>query len=91
MSPVALTYRTGESRSKLRTVIVVYARQSTVLLPTGRLSIIQAKLLHGTTCAHDWWAEILGTDPSSDDFAVPSSQVVQTREINIACRVTRHK
>ena len=34
-----------------------------------------AKLLHGTKCEHGWWAEILGTDPASDDFAIPAEQL----------------
>jgi hypothetical protein len=84
----AITYRTGECASKLRTVIVDDVRRSTVLLPAGRMDVMVAKLLHGTTCAHEFWAEELGLE--GDDFAVPAGQVVQTREMNIAVKV-RHK
>jgi hypothetical protein len=77
----AITYRTGEAAGKLRTVLCDEVRAMTVLLPAGSLSVITAKLLHGQACRHNWWAEILGTDPSSDDFAVPSEQVVQARDL----------
>jgi hypothetical protein len=43
----------------------------TVVLATGGLDLLAAKLLHGTRCACDFWAEGLGI--SSDDFAVPAS------------------
>jgi hypothetical protein len=79
---VALTYRTGTAMSKLRTVIVDEARTSVVLLPTGRLEILTAKLLCGSTCATDWWNEVLGL--TGTDFAIPAAQVVQVREIGAA-------
>jgi hypothetical protein len=82
MSPVAITYRTGTAESKLRTVIVDDARTQVVLLPTGRLSILTAKLLCGSTCATGWWNEVLGL--TGGDFAIPAGQVVQTREIRVA-------
>jgi len=77
----AITYKTGEAASKLRTVLCDEVRDMTVLLPVGSLSVITAKLLHGQACRHNWWAEILGTDPSSDDFVVPSTQVTQIRDL----------
>lgn len=76
---VAVTYRTGEAPSKLRTVIVDAARTQVVLLPAGRLSIVTGKQLHGQQCRHKFWDEALGLD--SDDFAVESGQVTQVREI----------
>jgi hypothetical protein len=88
----AITYRTGESRSKLRTVLLSDVRDSVVLLPAGRMDVMVGKLLHGSgSCAHKFWAEVLGTDPDSDGFAVPAAQVVRRREVAIAVRVKRHK
>jgi hypothetical protein len=87
----AITYKTGTSRSALRTVIVDDVRESVVLLPAGRLDVVHAKLLHGTSCRHAWWAEVLGTDPDSDDFIVPAEQIVQRREMNIAVKARHHK
>jgi hypothetical protein len=86
----AITYQSGPKARDLRTVIVEDVRRSVVLLPTGRLDIVQAKLLHGTACRHEFWAEVLGTDPSSDDFVVEATQVRQVREMNIAVKA-RHK
>ena len=86
----AITYRSGPGSRDLRTVIVEDVRQTTLLLPGGALDIVQAKLLHGTACRHEFWADALGTDPDSDDFAVPAEAVVQQREIQIATKV-RHK
>ena len=77
-----VTYRTGESRSKLRTVIVGEARTQVVLLPTGRLEVLTAKLLCGTTCRTDWWNEVLGL--TGTDFAIPAAQVVKTVERKVA-------
>lgn len=75
----AITYRTGTSAGKLRTVLVEDARRAVVLLPAGRLEIMTAKLLRGRTDRQDWWNEVLGTE--GDDFAVEIGQVVQTREL----------
>jgi hypothetical protein len=86
----ALTYQTCEKRGALRTVIVDDVRQSIVLLPTGSLDVVTAKLLHGTTCRHPQWAEWLGTDPNDETFIIPSAQIVQIREIQIATNA-RHK
>jgi hypothetical protein len=71
-------------------VVVEDVRNTVLLLPAGRLSVIQAKLLHGSSCRHSWWAEVLGTDPASDDFVVAADQVVQQREMQIATKA-RHK
>jgi hypothetical protein len=90
MSAMAITYRTGTEASALRTVIVEDARTSVIFLPTGSLNVVQAKLQHGTTCAHSFWADELGLDPDSDDFIVPADQVVQQRPISIAVKA-RHK
>lgn len=86
----AITYSTTGNARDLRTVICEDVRNTVVLLPTGSLDIVQAKLLHGTTCRCSWWAEQLGVQ-DSDDFAVPATQVRQTREMNIAVKVRRHK
>jgi hypothetical protein len=91
MAVEAITYQSGPRAKDLRTVIVEDARRSVVLLPTGRIEIVQAKLLHGTSCRHSWWAEVLGTDPASDDFVVETSQIRQQREMKIAARVKRSK
>jgi hypothetical protein len=85
----AITYRTTEKRNDLRTVVVENVRSTVVLLPQGSLDVVQAKLLHGTSCAHSFWAAELGTD--SDTFIVPAAQIVQTREIQIAAKVRVHK
>jgi hypothetical protein len=71
-------------------VICEDVRHTVVLLPTGRLDIVQAKLLHGTTCRHSQWAEWLGTDPASDDFIVPAAQVVAQREMAVVVKA-HHK
>ena len=81
MNATAITYRTSECAGKLRTVMVEGTRRTIVLLPAGRLEIVTGMLLHGRACRHGWWAEILGTDPSSDDFVVPSTQVTQIRDL----------
>lgn len=86
----AITYQSGPRKSDLRTVIVDDVRQTVVLLPAGRMDVVVAKLLHGSACRHEFWAEALGTDPGSDDFAVEAGQVVQTREMTIAVKA-RHK
>lgn len=87
----AITYRTTGRRSDLRTVLVDEVQESVVLLPTGPLDLIVGKLLHGTTCRHEFWAEALGTDPDSDHFAVPAEQVVARREMQVAVRIKKHK
>ena len=73
----ALTYQSGPRKSDKRTVLLEDVRSTVVLLPTGRMEIMVGKQLHGTACRHAFWAEVLGTDPDSDDFAVPADQVVQ--------------
>lgn len=88
--PLAVTYQPGPRKGDLRTVVAEDVRQATVLLPTGSLDVLMAKLLHGTSCRHSWWADQLGADPSSDDFVIPAEAVVQTREITVAVKVT-HK
>lgn len=90
MATTAITYRTGTSARALRTVVVEDVRRSVVLLPTGQLDVIQAKLLHGSSCRHAWWSEVLGTDPASDDFVVAADQVVAEREMAIATKAS-HK
>ena len=91
MAIEALTYQSGPRKSDLRTVVVEDARRSVVLLPQGRMEIVQAKLIHGTACRCSWWAEVLGTGPASDDFVVEASQIRQQREMKIAARVKRSK
>ena len=86
----AITYQSGPRRSDLRTVIVEDVRRSVVLLPTGSLDVLTAKLLHGTACRHPQWAEWLGTDPASDYFAVPAESVRAQRDITVAVKA-RHK
>ena len=68
MEATAITYRSGPRKSVLRTVLVSDVRQSVVLLPTGTFDLLIAKLLHGSQCAHSFWAEELGLDPESDEF-----------------------
>ena len=85
----AITYSTTGRKSDLRTVIVEDAHSSVVLLPTGRMDVVMAKLLHGTACRHSFWDEVLGT--SGDDFVVPAEQVVAQREMQIAVKVRKHK
>lgn len=77
-----VTYKTGTTAGKLRTVVVDEARTLVVLLPTGRLEILAAKLLCGSHCATDWWNEVLGL--AGNDFAIPTAQVVQTVERKVA-------
>jgi hypothetical protein len=85
----ALTYRTSDRARDLRTVILDDVRHAVVMLPSGRLDIVLGKLLHGTTCAHAFWNEVLGT--SGDDFVIPAAQVVHQRETTVAVKVKRHK
>jgi hypothetical protein len=87
----AITYRTTERKNDLRTVVCEDVRQAVVLLPTGRLDIVQAKLLHSTACRHPQWAQWLGTDPQSDDFVIQAAQVVAIREMQVAVIVRTHK
>jgi hypothetical protein len=86
MTTTAVTYRTGESSGKLRTVIVEDAR--TVVLATGGLELLAAKLLHGTRCACSFWDEELGT--SGDDFVIEASQVVAQRPMTVGVKAV-HK
>jgi hypothetical protein len=88
----ALTYRTCEKKSALRTVLVEDVRKSVVLLPTGRMDVVLGKLLHGPeACAHEFWDAELGTGMDSDDFVIAADQVVQIREMAIAVKVERRK
>jgi hypothetical protein len=88
MTTAAITYRTGERASDLRTVIVEDAH--TVVMVSGSgMDLLAGKLLHGTQCAHSFWDEQLGTE--GDDFVVPASAVVAQRPIQIAAKVVRHK
>ena len=88
---VAVTYQSGPRRADLRTVIVENVGHSVVLLPSGSLDLLTAKLLHGTTCAHSDWAEWLSTDPESDDFACPAESVRAQREIQVAVKARHRK
>jgi len=90
MATTAITYRTSERARDLRTVVVEDVQSTVVLLPTGRLDIVMAKLLHGTACRHEFWAAELGTDSDSDDFIIPAQQVVAQRPMQIAVKA-RHK
>ena len=85
MATIAITYRTGSSARDLRTVIVEDVHG--VKLVTGG-DLVVGKLVHGTTCAHKFWDEQLGT--SGDDFAVEASQVVAQRPMNVAVKAV-HK
>ena len=87
----AITYRTGATAGALRTVIVEDVARAVVLLPSGSLDVVTAKLLHGTACRCGFWADELGTDPDSDDFIVPAAQIVQQREMQIAVRAHHKK
>jgi len=87
----AITYQSGPRKNDLRTVLVEDVRSNVVLLPTGRMDVVIAKLLHGTACRHEFWAEALGTDPASDDFVVQADQIVAQREMTIAVKVKNHK
>lgn len=82
MQATAITYRTGTSARELRTVLLDDVRESVVLLPAGSLDLVLGKLLHGTQCAHSFWAEQLGDQ--GDDFAVPAEQIVARRPMTVA-------
>ena len=84
MEATAITYQSGPRKSDLRTVLVTDVRQSVVLLPTGTFDLLIAKALHGSQCAHKFWAEELGLDPESDEFAIPAGHVVATRPMTVA-------
>jgi hypothetical protein len=88
MAIEAITYQSGPHKRDLRTVIVEDVRSSVVLLPTGSLDVVMAKLLHGTACRHEFWDEQLGT--SGDDFAVAAEQVVARRPITVAA-IAKHQ
>lgn len=85
----AITYQSGPRKSDLRTVVVDDVRRSVILLPTGSLDVVTAKLLEGTCSAADFWTEELGTD--SDTFIVPAGQIRAQREMTIATIVRRKK
>jgi hypothetical protein len=87
----AITYRTGDSASKLRTVIVDEVKRTVVLASSERLELVQAKLLHGTACRHFEWAEWLDLDPDDDSFAVAADQVHAIRHMPVAVKVSVRK
>jgi hypothetical protein len=87
---VAITYKSGPRAKDLRTVLVEDVRSSVVLLPTGSLDVVRAKLVCGTSSACGFWADELGL-PDAHDFAIPASAVRQQREIAIAVKVKTHK
>lgn len=85
---VAVTYQSGPRAKDLRTVIVEDVRTSVVLLPTGSLDVVRAKLLCGSQCATEFWHDQLGT--SGDTFIVSADQVVAQREIRVST-IAKHK
>jgi hypothetical protein len=88
----AITYQSGSRRSDLRTVIAEDVQRAVVLLPSGRLEVLTAKLLHGTTCAHRFWADELGLDADDDTFSCPAEMVRAVRDIKIAAKARKdHK
>jgi hypothetical protein len=87
----AVTYQAGPRKSDFRTVLVDDLRQASLLLPTGRIDVVQGTLLHGTSCRHSWWAEVLGTDPADDTFLAPAEVVRQVREMTVAVKVKNCK
>lgn len=90
MGAVAITYQSGPRKSDLRTVLVGAVTRSTVLFPTGALDVVQAKLLHGTACRHEFWAAELGLDPADDTFMAPADTVRSIREMNVTVKTGRH-
>jgi hypothetical protein len=86
----AMTYQSGPRESDLRTVIVEDVRTSVVLLPTGSLDIVQAKLVCGTSSACGFWAAELGL-PDAHAFAVPADKIRARRDIAVAAKVKAHK
>lgn len=87
---IAMTYQSGPRRNDLRTVLVENVERQVLILPTGRMDVVEAKLLHGTACRHEFWAERLGTDPDNDTFMIPADAVRQEREMGVAVKA-RHK
>jgi hypothetical protein len=85
----AVTYSTTGRRGDLRTVIVDDLRESTLLLPTGRMEVMTAKAICGTTARCEFWTDELGAE--YHDFAIPTEQVIQVRELTVATKVRRHK
>jgi hypothetical protein len=73
----AVTYRTGEAASKLRTVLVDDLREVTLL--AAGLKITTGHALCGLTTRCDFWTDELEADYHG--FAVPSSQITQIRQI----------
>jgi hypothetical protein len=84
----AITYRTGQNASKLRTVIVDQAK-TIVLVASGGLEIMTGNALCGTSSRCEFWTEELGAD--YHDFAIPVSQVHDIRDIKIAVKVKAHE
>lgn len=85
----AITYSTTGKARDLRTVVCEDVRSTVVLLPTGSLDIVQAKLLCGTSSRCDFWADELGLK-DAHDFAVPAAQIVAQRPMQIAVKA-HHK
>ena len=85
-----ITYSTTGRKRDLRTVIVNEVRSTVVLLPTGSLDVVVAKLLEGTASRHQFWAEELGTDPADHTFIVPADQIIARREI-IVSAIFKHR
>ena len=86
----AITYSTTGRSKDLRTVVVEDVQNTVVLLPAGRLDVVQAKLLHGTADRCSWWADQLGV-PHTDDFVIPAASVVAQREMKIAVKIKTRK
>jgi len=83
---VAITYRTSERRNDLRTVLVEDVHSTAVLLPTRSTRCGDSQVAARHDLPLFLAAEVLGTDPSSDDSAVPTAQVVAQHPIQIAVK-----
>ena len=57
-------------------------RSSVIVLPTGRMDVMLAKLLLGSTCDHKVWDDKPGTE--GDDLVMPAEPVMAQREMTIA-------
>ena len=86
----ALTYSTSGRKRDLRTALVDEVRSTVVLLPTGSLDVVTAKLLEGTASRHQFWAEVLGTNPADHTFICPADQIIARREITVAA-IVKHR
>jgi hypothetical protein len=87
----AVTYRTGDSARDLRTGHRSRRAPVVVLHPSGRLGILQAKLLHGQTCRQKFWEEVLSLEGDNDEFGVPMAQVTQIRQVSVSTSRRRHR